>query len=155
MALAPGACHFLQIKRLLIEICEDWTFLHNPRSVRATEPLERLKQGELMGRNYALLLRPPRRSAQALVSATSAGSRELLFFQEQWACPFPGGFFWFFLEGHRSMTWVFGPTPTHFTTLAAPSWFLHCDLHMAKVRGLACMREGAKCLLNTNQTLTE
>lgn len=81
---------FLQIKEFLIKIRKDWSFLLIPWSVRVTKPLEPRKQTELMCRNYAPLLRLLRGSVQALVSATSAGSRGLLFFLDQWACPCQG-----------------------------------------------------------------
>lgn len=111
------------------------------------KPLRRLKQTELMRCNYAPLLRLLWFYMQALVSATSAGSRGPFFFQDQWACPC------WALGGHRSMSKtsrVFSLTPS--PPLAAPLLFLNCDPHAAKVSGLACMREGAQYSPNINQT---
>ena len=70
------------------------------------KPLKRLKQTELMCCNYAPLLRLLWHYTQALVSATSAGSRRPFFFQDQWACPCR------VLGGRRSMSRAFGLTPT-------------------------------------------
>lgn len=72
---------FFQITRPLMEICADRTFLYTPWSVRATKSLKRLKQMELMGRNYSLLSGLFWFYTQALVSATSAGSHGTLSFR--------------------------------------------------------------------------
>lgn len=76
-----AAHSFLQIKRPLMEICADWTFLYTPWSVRATKSLKCLKQMELMGCNYAPLSGLFWFYTQALVSATSAGSHGTLSFR--------------------------------------------------------------------------
>jgi len=100
--------------------------------------------------NYVPLLRLLWLYMQALVSATSAGSRRPLSFQDQWACPRQ------VLGGHRSMSktpWAFCLTPTDPPApLAAPPLLPNCDRHTPEVSGLTCMRERAH---NIRQTWTQ
>lgn len=104
------------------------------------KPLKRLKHMELMCCNYDLLLRLLWRYMQALVSATSAGSHRPLH-SGSVGVSLPG-FRW--ASEHVLSIWLNPP-------LAVPL-FLYCDLHTAKVTGLACMRESAQYSQNINQT---
>lgn len=100
-----GTCHFLHINSSWLKSAETDLFCSFPGAC------EQWRHYSLWNKQSWCAAIALRGSAQLVASATSAGSRRPLLFQDQWACPRQG-----FQMGigacHEYLAWAAPPTPT-------------------------------------------